>query len=70
MIMRQRNVDIRDKAKQANVRLWEIGERLKMSESTFTRFLRKELDPDVKNRIFIIIEELEQAELKQATFAR
>ncbi|MCO5384632.1 MAG: hypothetical protein NHB14_01520 [Desulfosporosinus sp.] len=70
MIMRQRNVDIRDKAKQANVRLWEIGERLKMSESTFTRFLRKELDPDIKNRIFIIIEELEQAELKQATFAR
>ena len=70
MIMRQRNVDIRNKAKQANVRLWEIGERLKMSESTFTRYLRRELDPDIKNRIFIIIEELQQADLKQAAFAK
>jgi len=65
MITRQKNIDIRDKAKQANVRLWEIGERLKMSESTFTRFLRKELDADTKKRIHFIIEELKQIGLVQ-----
>jgi AraC-like DNA-binding protein len=58
--MRQRNIDIRDKAKQADVKLWEIGEKLGMSESTFSRFLRKETDENTKNRILSIIEELQK----------
>ncbi len=60
--MRQRNIDIRDRAKQADVKLWEIGEKLGMSESTFSRFLRKETDQDTKNRIFTIIQELQKDE--------
>ena len=63
--MRQRNIDIRDKAKQADVKLWEIGEKLGMSESTFSRFLRKEMDQDTKNRIFSIIQELQKDEMPQ-----
>lgn len=65
MSPRQKNTDIRDKAKQANVRFWEIGERLKMSESTFTRYLRKELDAEAKEQIFAIIKELQQPELRR-----
>jgi len=60
--VRQRNIDIRDRAKQADVKLWEIGEKLGMSESTFSRFLRKETDQDTKNRIFTIIQELQKDE--------
>lgn len=63
--MRQRNVDIRIKAKQADVKLWEIGEKLGMSDSTFSRFLRKEVDQNTKKRIFCIIQELQKDEMLQ-----
>lgn len=63
--MRQRNADIRNKAKQADVKLWEIGEKLGMSDSTFSRFLRKETDIDTKKRILSIIQELKKDEQGQ-----
>lgn len=64
--MRQRNADIRIKAKQEDVKLWEIGEKLGMSDSTFSRFLRKETDKDTKKRILSIIQELKKADHNQA----
>jgi AraC-like DNA-binding protein len=64
--MRERNIDIRAKAKEAKIRFWEIGEKLGMSESTFTRYLRRELDTNSKERILTIVQEMEQQELEQA----
>lgn len=68
--MTQRNIDIRNNAKQANVRFWEIAEKLEMSESTFTRFLRKELDINTKNRIFSIIQEIEHSNIQQSAYSK
>ena len=58
-----RNIDIRDKAKQQSIRLWEIGDSMGMTDMNFSRLLRRELDEKTKRRIFTIIEELKQAEL-------
>lgn len=52
------NTDIRTKAKSAGVRLWELANRLNISEPTITRKLRKELPQDEKERIFNIIDQI------------
>ena len=61
------NTDIRTTAKENGVRFWEIAERLKISEPTMTRKLRKELPDSEKQEIFKIIDEL--AAEKQASNA-
>lgn len=53
-----KNSDIRAKAKEKSVRLWEIADYLKISEPTMTRKLRKELPDSEKQEIFKIIDEL------------
>jgi len=53
-----RNVDIRRAAGAAGVRLWQIAERLGITDGNFSRKLRNELEPDEKERIFAIIHEL------------
>lgn len=53
-----KNIDVRAKAKEKGVCLWQIAEFLKISEATITRKLRKELSDEEKERIFEIIEEL------------
>ncbi|MHB1406709.1 MAG: hypothetical protein ACYCV0_14110 [Desulfitobacteriaceae bacterium] len=63
--MTVKNVDIRNAAKLANVRLWEVAERLGVSEATFTRLLRKELDANMKNKISAIIHDIQQSDLQQ-----
>lgn len=61
-----KNQDIRQAAKMAGVRLWEIGDRMGgISDANFSRLLRKELDENTKKRIFSIIQELEKAELER-----
>lgn len=52
------NADIRAAAKGASVRMWEIADRLKISEPSITRKLRHELPQAEKERIFSIIEEI------------
>lgn len=52
------NCDIRTAAKQKCVRLWELAERLRISEPTMTRKLRRELPADEKQRIFALIDEI------------
>ena len=64
--MAQKNLDIRSKAKQEGIRLWEIGDNLGMSDANFSRLLRKELDEATKERIFSSIQELKKAEQGQA----
>ena len=65
--MIQKNLDIRQAAKDAGVRLWMVGEQLGgISDANFSRMLRKELDKKAKQRIFSIIEALQKAEAEQA----
>lgn len=66
--MIQKNLDIRQAAKNAGVRLWMVGEQLGgMSDANFSRLLRKELDESTKKRIFSIIETLKaETEMEQA----
>lgn len=52
------NTDIRTAAKSSNVRLWELAERLHISEPTITRLLRRELPAAEKARIFSLIDEI------------
>ena len=53
-----KNTDIRESAKQAGVRLWEIAERLGMNDGNFSRKLRKELSSQEREKIMEIINEL------------
>ena len=59
------NNEIRKAAKTNGVFLWQVAERLKISEPTMTRKLRRELSPDEKQRIFAMIDEI-AAEKKSA----
>lgn len=53
-----KNLDIRSKACDCGVRLWQIAEALRMTDSNFSRKLRKELSPNEKETIFAIIDRL------------
>ena len=59
------NQDLRATAKSKNVRLWEIADKLNISEPTMTRKLRRELTSDEKRHIFALIDEI-AAEKKNA----
>lgn len=52
------NADIRETAKNKDVRIWEIADFLNISDPTMTRKLRKELPCSEKQKIFKIIDEL------------
>ena len=53
-----KNLDVRRQAAVNGVKLWEIAEVLGITDSNFSRKLRKELPQEEKERIFGIIEEL------------
>ena len=52
------NYDIKLKAKNSKVHLWQIAEKLEMEDFQFSRKLRHELPADEKTKIFAIIDEL------------
>lgn len=52
------NTDIKAKAKENGVKLWEIAEHLGLIDSNFSRKLRHELPQHEKEEIFTIIERL------------
>lgn len=52
------NQDIRNEAKKAGVKLWQIADKLGISEPTITRLMRRELSTEEKSRIRAIIAEL------------
>ena len=52
------NKDIKTRAKEKGVFLWEIADHLNISEPTMSRKLRHELPQAEKERIFSIIEEI------------
>ena len=50
------NKDVRNYAKSKKVYLYQIAELLNVSESTFIKKLRKELDNETKKSLFKIID--------------
>ena len=52
------NKDIREAAAASKIKLWQIADRLGISDGNFSRKLRKELPPEDKERILKIIGEL------------
>lgn len=56
--MIKRNKDIREMAKENGVYLYEIAEKLSVSEPTFNRWLRKELTEELKRKALLAIEEI------------
>lgn len=56
--MAVKNQDIRDAAKKAGIKLWQIAEKLGIWDTTLSRKLRKELPQEEKEKIIGIIAEL------------
>lgn len=53
-----KNKKIRKMAEAKGIRLWQIAEKLGITDSSFSRKLRKELSADETARILDIIEQL------------
>lgn len=53
-----RNADIRNYAKEKNVYLWEIAERLGIYDMQFSRMLRYEIPEEERSKIFRIIDDI------------
>lgn len=52
------NNDIRMMARNQDVRLWQIADKLNMQDSNFSKMLRKELPSEKKEHIYKIINEI------------
>lgn len=52
------NLDVRQAAASAGVRLWQIANAIGLNDGNFSRKLRKELPTEEKRKIFGIIERL------------
>lgn len=59
------NQDIRLKARGAGVALWQIADRLEISEPTLTRLLRRKVDKETRTRLLDAIKEI-KGERKEA----
>lgn len=55
-----KNKDIRIKALECNVKLWQIAKEINIAPETFSRRLRKELSSKEKAEIISVIEFLKQ----------
>ncbi len=53
-----RNVELRDAARGAGVKLWQIADGLGIADANFSRKLRHELPETEKEKIFEIIEQI------------
>lgn len=60
--MNKANLDIRSKATEAGVKLWQIAAGLGVNDVTFTKRLRFELSTEEKHRIFALIDEISKRE--------
>lgn len=56
------NRDIRDAAKSAGVKFWQIANKLNVSEATITRLMRTELTAEKKAEILKIIAQLKEVD--------
>jgi hypothetical protein len=60
-----KNQDIRTKAAENGIRLWQIAECLGIRDDGLSRKLRRELDEPEKARIMKIIDELRKTQNKE-----
>lgn len=58
--MKKTNNDIRLKARGSGVSLWQIADKLGITDATFSRKLRHELPDETKAQIYRIIDELKE----------
>lgn len=58
--MTKHNNDIRTKARESGVYLYEIAEKMNISEPTFNRWLRKELSEDLKQKALAAIKQIKE----------
>lgn len=56
----KKNNDIRELAKRNGICLWKIAEQLEITDSYFSRILRKELPNEKKMKIVNIIKEISE----------
>jgi predicted XRE-type DNA-binding protein len=56
--MEKANLDIKNAMLKANVKQWEVAEAYGLSESNFSRLLRRELVPEKKQKVMNIINKL------------
>ena len=52
------NMKIREAAQNSGIKLWEIAERVGITDSNFSRKLRRELPEEEEARILAIIDEI------------
>lgn len=53
-----KNVRIRQTAKEKGVKLWQLAERCDLTDSNFSRKLRRELPDEERERLLAIIDEI------------
>lgn len=58
------NLEIREAVKNGGVYLWQLADRLGVSDATLSRKLRKELSEKEKMRCLQIVEQLTEQRLK------
>lgn len=52
------NIEIRQAIIESGLKYWQVADALNVADSTFTKWLRKELDPDKKAIVMDAIEKL------------
>lgn len=55
------NIEIKEKAKTSGVRLWQVADKLGITDGMLSRKLRKELPEAERNNILQIIDNLKEA---------
>ena len=58
--MMRANMEIRNAAKKAGIRLWEVAAAFGVNDGNFSRKLRQELPQEEKEKILAIIDRLAQ----------
>lgn len=59
------NREIREAAKAAGIRLWQVAEKFGISDGNFSRKLRRELLPAEREKVLDIIHKLSQEKQKE-----
>ena len=52
------NYCIRERAKNHDIKLWELADKLGISDTTLSKMLRKELPHDKKDKVLLALKEM------------
>ncbi len=59
--MCQANAEIRAAVKEAGLKLWQIADYIGIADTTMSKYLRKELPPELREKVLAAIRELKEA---------